>query len=466
MLLHWFVVSAGETRGANMSQVVKPISEGKKGFLDKALSIFSQVKPGESASALLLAANVFLLLASYYLLKTVREALILSESGAEVKSYAAAGQALLLLAVVPAYGAFAGKVNRIRLITWVTLFFISHLGIFYILGVSGVQVGVAFFLWIGIFNVLVIAQFWAFANDVFTEEQGKRLFPLVGVGSSLGAWVGSKTAGQLFEKFDPVAAPYLMMLMAAGGLLVCILISQGVNRRERQAASAAEAPLGKEGGFKLVFSERYLLLIAILILLFNGVNTTGEFILGKIVTTDAERAVAAGEITEAEKGAVIGRFYGDFFSWVNLLGFLFQLFLVSRIFKYIGVRGALFILPCIALGSYGLIIAVPLLAVVQVAKILENSTDYSIQNTTRHALFLPTSREAKYKAKAAIDTFFWRIGDMVQAGVVFVGVQLAFAVQHYAVVNVIFVLIWLGVAVAIGREHRKLSTEEVLEKAA
>ena len=105
-----------------MSEVIKPIAEGKKGLLDKALSIFSQVKAGEGATALLLAANVFLLLASYYLLKTVREALILSESGAEIKSYAAAGQALLLLAVVPAYGAFAGKVNRIRLITWVTLF--------------------------------------------------------------------------------------------------------------------------------------------------------------------------------------------------------------------------------------------------------------------------------------------------------------------------------------------------------
>lgn len=454
-----------------MAQVVKPITEGKKGVLDKALSIFSRVKPGEGATALLLAANVFLLLASYYLLKTVREALILSEGGAEVKSYAAAGQALLLLAVVPAYGAFAGKVNRTRLITWVTLFFISHLGIFSVLGVSGVRVGVAFFLWIGIFNVLVIAQFWAFANDIFTEEQGKRLFPLVGVGSSLGAWVGSKTAGELFGVFDPVAAPYLMMLMAAGGLLVCILISQGVNRRERRTASAdkasaAEAPLGKEGGFKLVFSQRYLLLIAVLIVLLNVVNTTGKFILGKIVVTDAERAVAAGEVTEAAKSALIGKFYGDFFSWVNLLGFLFQLFLVSRIFRYIGVRGALFILPCIALGSYCLIIFIPILAVIRAAKVLENSTDYSIQNTTRHALFLPTSREAKYKAKAAIDTFFWRTGDMLQAVLVFVGVQLAFAVQHYAAANVIFVLIWLGVALAIAREHRKLSTEERLEKAA
>ena len=209
-----------------------------------------------------------------------------------------------------------------------------------------------------------------------------------------------------------------------------------------------------------------MLLIAVLIVLLNVVNTTGEFILGKIVVTDAERAVAAGEVTEAAKSALIGKFYGDFFSWVNLLGFLFQLFLVSRIFRYIGVRGALFILPCIALGSYCLIIFIPILAVIRAAKVLENSTDYSIQNTTRHALFLPTSREAKYKAKAAIDTFFWRTGDMLQAVLVFVGVQLAFAVQHYAAANVIFVLIWLGVALAIAREHRKLSTEERLEKAA
>ena len=144
---------------------------------------------------------------------------------------------------------------------------------------------------------------------------------------------------------------------------------------------------------------------------------------------------------------MIGTFWADFYSWQNLLGLLLQLFLVSRVFKYIGIRGALSILPCIALGSYSLFIALPILSVIRVAKLLENSTDYSIQNTARHALFLPTSREAKYKAKAAIDMFFWRFGDMLQAGVVFAGVQLAFAVQHFAVVNVIFVLIWFGVGV-------------------
>jgi AAA family ATP:ADP antiporter len=128
----------------------------------------------------------------------------------------------------------------------------------------------------------------------------------------------------------------------------------------------------------------------------------------------------------------------------------------------------MYILPCIALGSYGLLIFMPVLGIVRIAKIMENSTDYSIQNTARHALFLPTSREAKYKAKAAIDTFFWRMGDVFQALIVFVGVQLAFEIRHFAMVNVVLVVIWLCIVVAINREHRKISQEtpEPLAKAA
>src|SRR5204863_2191242 len=113
-----------------------------------------------------------------------------------------------------------------------------------------------------------------------------------------------------------------------------------------------------------------------------------------------------------------------FFSWVNLAGMLLQLFVVSRLFKLFGVRGALFVLPSIALGAYGLVAIAPVLSLVRVAKIFENGTDYSIQNTARQAVFLPTSREAKYKAKAAIDSFFWRAGDVLAATLVFIGAQL------------------------------------------
>jgi AAA family ATP:ADP antiporter len=130
---------------------------------------------------------------------------------------------------------------------------------------------------------------------------------------------------------------------------------------------------------------------------------------------------------------------------------------VSRIFKYIGVRGALFVLPAIAFASYGLVAIAPLLALVRVAKVAENGTDYSIQNTARHALFLPTSREAKYKAKAAIDAFFWRAGDICAAALVFIGTQLQFGVKTYATVNLFLVALWIFVVVVIAREHKKLS---------
>ena len=98
----------------------------------------------------------------------------------------------------------------------------------------------------------------------------------------------------------------------------------------------------------------------------------------------------------------------------------------------------------------------PVLSVVRIGKIAENATDYSIQMTTRHALFLPTSREAKYKAKQAIDSFFWRAGDLLQAVVVFVGSQFAFNLRHYALLNVAFVAAWLAIVVAIYREHKKI----------
>ena len=86
---------------------------------------------------------------------------------------------------------------------------------------------------------------------------------------------------------------------------------------------------------------------------------------------------------------------------------------MSRIFKYLGIGGALFVLPLIALGSYGLFAFAPVLAFIRMTKIAENATDYSLQNTVRRALFLPTSREAKYKALQAVETFFWRAGDML-----------------------------------------------------
>ncbi len=443
-------------------------------LLDRLLLPFAEVKAGEGLTAVLLTVNLFLLLTAYLIIKTVREALILSEGGAEIKSYAAAGQALLLFALVPTYGYLASRVNRIKLINGTTLFFISNLVLFYLVAQLRVPLGVVFFLWVGIFNLFILAQFWSFANDIYSEEQGKRLFAIVAFGGSAGAVLGPKLASLLFEPFGP----YLLMLVTASLLGISLIIPNLINRNEAMRGQRAERsadaakPLAKGGAFKLVIGKRYLLLIAALMMISNVVNTTGEFILGKTVTQEAQRMAeppaATGAQDETAQAAAeeqaskkmrdfIGRFYGDFFFTVSLASALAQLFLVSRIMNFCGVPGSLYFLPIIALFGYSTIALVPVLAIIRVAKVFENSTDYSLQNTARQALFLPTSREEKYKAKAAIDTFFIRIGDLLSTGLVYLSVQFTLSLQTLTLINVCLVVFWLLLVTGIGRSYRSLT---------
>ena len=433
------------------------VDSGRPSLVEKFLSLFAEVRPGEGVTALLLMANVFTLLTAYYIIKPVREALILGESTAEIKSYASAGQAALLLLIIPLYSAVARRINRVWLINGVTAFFISNLVLFFALGQMGAKLGVVFYLWVGLFNVMIIAQFWAFANDLYSKKKGERLFGLIGIGASVGAILGAFIASRLFE---PIGT-YAMMLVTAVLLGLCVILTSVVNRREKQhpdpslASERSEkenkdAALGGPGGFQLIFKSRYLLAIAFLVLLSNFVNTTGEFILGKTVESHAESTVAV-----ADQKNYIGQFYADFYFWVNLMGALVQIFAVSRIMQYLGTGAAVLFLPILALGSYAIIAFIPLLSWIRMAKIAENTTDYSIQNTARHALFLPTSRDAKYKAKTAVDSFFWRMGDAFSGLLVFIGTGLALSVRAFAVVNIVLVGVWLVLALVIARSLKQ-----------
>ena len=149
------------------------------------------VKRNEAITVALLTINCFILLTCYYVLKVVREPLILLGGGAELKAYASAGQTLLLLGVVPAFGWLSSRVSRLRLMTTMQLIFIGCLVAFYVLAQAKAPIGLAFYLWLGIFNVLVVSNFWSFANDLYTEEAGKRLFAVIGLGASIGAIVGA-----------------------------------------------------------------------------------------------------------------------------------------------------------------------------------------------------------------------------------------------------------------------------------
>lgn len=445
-----------------------------KGPAERFLSLFADVQRGETGTALLLMLNVFLLFTAYYLIKPVRESFILQGGATEIfgwtvgkpqiKSYSSAIMAVLLVPVVKNYARLASSVPRQKLITFVTLFFISNLVVFFVLAKTAVSVwvAIAFFVWVGIFNNMVVAQFWAFANDVYTPDQGKRLFAIVGFGASSGAVGGAWIAGKLI-----VIGEAQLLLVAAALLAACVGLTNVIHHREAQTrrqritepAGDAEKPVGAGGGFQLVFGNRYLLLIALLVLVANVVNSTGEFLLGKRVSEVAGQMVASGAAGGLKEGQWIGQFYSKYFLWVNVLTAFLQLFVVSRILKYLGVRVALMVLPLVALGGYATLAFGAALGVVRLVKILENSADYSIQNTTRHALFLSTSREVKYKAKAAIDTFFVRTGDVMSAVLVAVGTALALTIEQFAIVNLLLVGVWIALAAGVLRHYRRIAGE-------
>ena len=422
---------------------------GVEGLVARALSPFARVEPRETVGVLLLAATVFLLLTSYYLLKTAREPLILLGGGAEVKSYAAAGQAALLLLVVKGFAALSQRVGRLRLVGVVTAFFAANLAAFFVLGRMGVPLGVPFYLWVGVFSVTVIAQFWSVANDLVTPEQGRRLFAVVGIGSSLGAVFGARLARALFD----LVGLWGLLVAAAAFLVASFGLTALASRRfeGETPAAATAAPLAPGGGFAMLAKDRYLQLIAVLVLILNLVNTTGEYVLDRVLL-----AAMSGQ-PAAVAAAGIAHFKARYFQWVNIAGVGLQLFAVSRVMRHLGMRVALLVLPTLVMAGAGVLMFAPLLSVVFMAKVAENSVDYSLQNTARQALFLPTSREAKYRAKVTIDTFLVRGGDVLSGALVWLGIHLHLPLRCFALVNFALSAAWIGLAWRLGARYRALT---------
>jgi AAA family ATP:ADP antiporter len=434
-----------------------------KALLARLMRPFTKVHPDEAMTVVLMTACAFALLTAYYLLKTVREPLILLQGGPEVKLYARAGQILLMLGVVHVYGQLARRFGRIKLLGIVFLFFISNLAVFAVLAGTDLPIGLPFFLWVGVFSYTVVAQFWALAADIYSEEQGKRLFPIIGGGSSIGAVVGG-----LFAKSLVPFGPQVLMSTAVVILLGCVGVILWIERRAVHAKAAAAAeekhpdePLADESAWHLLARDRYLLCIAGLVVFLNWVNSSGEYLLDRILVAAARDAAADG----ANASAYIGAFKADYYFWYNSIGVALQLFAVSRVFKLVGVRGALFVMPIFALLAYGGAAMLPVIAVMRFVKIGENSLQYSLQDTTRNALYLVTARVEKFVGKTAVDTVGVRSGAIMSTIMVFIGSRLGWSTATFALINVGLAFAWLGFVLLVRREHRRRSGMSPLELA-
>lgn len=448
--------------------------------LERFLRIFARVREGEGITSLLLLANIFLILTAYYFVKPLREGwLAISDiqglSKLEVKAYSAFGQSILLIMILPIYAKLTAIWTRRELITRIGVFFVVMLFVFWLLQPDFIFkdvpfIGVAFYLFVGLFSVTLVAQFWSFASDIFGAESGKRLFPLIAVGgaagSAFGAWLGERLIRvSHVEAFD-------LMLVAIPPLALAIILGRWSDRRgiygnpSERTTKRWQQPASPsyEGAFKLLKKYRYLTATALLVLIFNWVVASGDNILFAAVQDTLQQqlngvAMDPAEFSKLLKNATTA-FYGSLYFWVNIVGLFLQAFIVSRLLRYGGFSTLMLITPIISLIAYISMAIAPALGLIKAMKVAENSSNYSINNTARHMLWLPTSKDMLYQAKPTVDTLFVRLGDGLAALTVLLGTRLfKFELFTFLVINIVLVVAWIIIAAFLGREYRHLSAK-------
>jgi AAA family ATP:ADP antiporter len=290
---------------------------------------------------------------------------------------------------------------------------------------------------------------------------------MIAIGATAGAAFGSLFVGPLV-KSDQFGADVLL-LAALVPLAISIALTKIVDRRERvsegdsdQPAPTAPSSSGR-GGLAMIFSSRFLIAAAAITLLLNWVNSNGETLLYGVIVKflDVEmiqQSITGSEAIDTFRKDGVAAFYGGFYTWVNLAALVLQALVASRLLKYGGFGVILLMLPVISLLSYAAMALVPVLVVIKIMKIAENSTDYSINNTARNVLWLPTTSEMKFKCKPAIDTLFQRLGDTLATATVLFGTYVVvLSDQSFFIFNVFLVLVWFGAAIVLIREHRRMT---------
>lgn len=441
---------------------------------ERVLRLFADIRPREGITCLILIGNIFLILAAYYLIKPVREGWlsvtdIAGFTKLEIKAYSAFAQSLMLFAILPLYARLAARWRRRDLILRVGGAFAAVLIGFW-LAQPGMLLGnifffgILFYLFVGIFSVTLVAQFWAFSTDVYGSERGARLFPIIAIGAALGSTVGSWLGERLVRQ--PAIEAFDLILVSLLPLGLALILAVWTDRRgtygdpsswttvrwDEPAAPAANGP------YDLILRHRYLTATAAMIVVFTWVVTSGDNLLFSVIQerfaanlVDIQDDPVAFNLAIQEATTA---FYGDFYFWINFITLFLQSFVVSRILRAGGMRALLYTTPFVSLAAYAAMAFVPILGLIKILKVAENSSMYSIHNTARHMLWLPTTKEMLYQAKPTIDTLFVRLGDGMAALTILVGTRLFhLGNMGFIAINIILVLIWIFLSIYLHREH-------------
>jgi len=419
-------------------------------------SIFNKivdVKPNEVRALWLGFILFFVVLAGYYVIRPIRDNI-----GATQFENLWWMFTVVLVAMIVANALFSmivARMSRRKFIPIAYRFFILNLVIFFVLiqfMPPGKQPWVdgCFFVWVSVFNLFATAVFWGFMTDIFTNEQGKRLFGFIAVGGSLGGMLGPLITASLVHR----VSTGVLLLICAGMLEIA---AQSIrffpaefrrsDSKSAEDAAAAEKPIGGKfwDGVTHICKSPYLFGLFLFILLYTLTSTWTYFQQSELTKVGfADRAARTA-------------FFAKLDLSVNTLTLLLQIFLTGRLMKFLGVTVTLLFMPVLSLFGFAAMGLVPVLAVLAVFQVARRASTFAFMRPAREVLFTVLRREDKYKAKSFIDTFGYRCGDQFGAWS-YGGMQaLGLGLSTISYIAVPVVACWCALGVWLGRKQRALA---------
>jgi ATP:ADP antiporter, AAA family len=434
--------------------------KGAVSMLARLLKTVANVEPDEVKAVVVSFLYFALLMASYFIVRPVRDAMGTVYGVANLQELYT-GTFIVSFIVAPAYAFLASRIKLATFLPWVYGFIALTMVVFYALFETVEQqqdrwVAALFFVWVSTFNVLIISVFWSLMADTFSRTQAKRLFGFLAAGGTVGTIGGPALAALLV---NTVGTNTLMLISAAGFLATAWLVRVLDQEKQRLRAIGGEAQsttldrrLGGNPleGFTLLFRSPYLLMIALFILLMTTISTIIYFQLGDLIT----KAFASREArTQA---------YATIDLVVNGTTVFLQLFGTGRIIERYGVTAGLLLNPVIMVFAFLAVAFSPVLLVLGSIQVLRRFAEYAIAKPSREMLFTVVDQESKYKAKNVIDTVVYRFGDVASAWLS--AAVLPFGVAGLAVAGIIMSALWFPIAYLLGKRYENVRAGELIGK--
>ena len=414
------------------------------------LSRLVDVRADEVRALLWSFAYFFCLLASYYVLRPLRDEMGIA-GGVRNLHWLFTATFVVMLAAVPIFGALVARLPRRRFIPLVYHFFVLNIGVFWLLltlDVSRVDVARVFFVWISVFNLFAVSVFWSFMADLYRSDQGKRLFGFIAAGGSAGALLGPVLTVWLAGPLGPVNLLIVAAVLLEAAVLCASRLEAAAPQTSPVAGAKSQVPIGGNplAGFALLVRSPYLAGIALWVLLLSLAGTFLYFQQANIVAA------------ASDDPAVRTRIFASIDLAAGILTLLVQTLATGRIIKRFGVGSALALLPLVFTAGFAILAASPVLMLVVAFQALQRTANFAISNPAREVLFTAVDREEKYKAKYRIDGVTFRGGDAL-SGWIFNALRGAgLELQAIALATVPIAAGWAALAFVLGKAHERRAT--------